>query len=65
MKFGRGLSAVVNRLMPGKLRATTFLVANERTRQCLPTGIQGRVITQIDNCVDLSTWKPQQAARKK
>jgi glycosyltransferase involved in cell wall biosynthesis len=49
---------MVNRMMPGKLNAATVLVANDRTRQALPTGIRGKVVTLIDNCVDLATWKP-------
>jgi len=58
MSVGRMVSNLVNRLIPGKIRATTVLIANERTRQHLPSGIQGRVMTLIDNSVDLSTWKP-------
>jgi glycosyltransferase involved in cell wall biosynthesis len=58
MRAGRWASQMVNRMMPGKLNAATVLVANDRTRQALPTGIRGKVVTLIDNCVDLATWKP-------
>jgi glycosyltransferase involved in cell wall biosynthesis len=58
MRFGRWSSRFMNWLAPGKLRAATVLVANERTRLALPQGITGKVQTLIDNCVDLATWKP-------
>jgi glycosyltransferase involved in cell wall biosynthesis len=58
MRVGRWASQFMNRLAPGKLRASTVLVANERTRLALPAGLQGQVKTLIDNCVDLATWKP-------
>ena len=54
--LGRLASGMAHRLMPGKLHASTLLVANERTRAALPTGIQGRVLTLIENGVDPATW---------
>lgn len=60
MSAGRWASNMVNRLIPGKLQAAIVLVANERTRQALPSGIRGKVVTLIDNCVDLATWKPSE-----
>jgi glycosyltransferase involved in cell wall biosynthesis len=63
MRLGRWASQMMNRMMPGKLDAATVLVANERTRQALPTGIHGKVVTLIDNCVDLATWKPAERAQ--
>ena len=56
---GRRLSAVVNRLIPGKLRAATVIVANDRTRDALPKGVRGRVVELTPNAVDLSNWKPR------
>ncbi len=53
---GRGASGLVHRLMPGKLRAETLLVANDRTRAALPVGVRGRVLTLIENGVDPATW---------
>jgi glycosyltransferase involved in cell wall biosynthesis len=58
MRLGRTGSAIMNRLMPGKLRATTILVANDRSRSALPAGIRGKIVPLIDNCVDLETWRP-------
>jgi glycosyltransferase involved in cell wall biosynthesis len=55
---GRQISNFCNRLLPGKLRAETLLVANERTKQALPTGMRGTVIELVDNGVDLSVWRP-------
>jgi len=64
MSVGRWTSNLINHLLPGKLRAATVLVANERTAECLPSGVRGRVITLIDNCVDLATWRPSTAIQK-
>jgi glycosyltransferase involved in cell wall biosynthesis len=54
--LGRLASDLLNRLMPGKLRAAILLVANERTRVALPQGIRGEVITFVENGVDLELW---------
>jgi glycosyltransferase involved in cell wall biosynthesis len=56
MKAARGASAVLNRLMPGKLRADVLLVANDRTRRALPLGARGQVELLPENGVDLSLW---------
>ncbi|WEK03732.1 MAG: glycosyltransferase family 4 protein [Candidatus Devosia phytovorans] len=54
----RYASGALHQLMPGKLRAETLLVANERTRLALPQGCRGKVITLIENGVDLTVWSP-------
>jgi len=54
--FGRGLSDFFNSLLPGKKRADVLLVANERTRLALPSGVRGRVIELVENGVQLGTW---------
>jgi glycosyltransferase involved in cell wall biosynthesis len=54
--FGRGLSDFFNSLLPGKKRADVLLVANERTRLALPSGIRGQVIQLVENGVQLGTW---------
>ncbi len=54
----RGASELMNRLFPGKRRARTLLVANERTRRALPRGLRGRVVELAENGVDLSVWGP-------
>jgi glycosyltransferase involved in cell wall biosynthesis len=58
MTVGRWASDTMNRLVPGKLRAACVLIANERTRAALPKGMHRKARFLIDNCVDLSTWKP-------
>jgi glycosyltransferase involved in cell wall biosynthesis len=58
----RGLSGLVNRLLPGKLRAATILVANHRTRDALPPGVRGKILELVENAVDLETWMPAPAA---
>jgi glycosyltransferase involved in cell wall biosynthesis len=52
----RGLSDLFNSFLPGKKRADVLLVANERTRLALPSGVQGRVIELVENGVHLKTW---------
>jgi glycosyltransferase involved in cell wall biosynthesis len=58
MKAGRCIADLMNRVMPGKLKARTLLVANPRTRGALPRGTRGEVIMLIENGVDLSLWAP-------
>ncbi|WP_406696204.1 glycosyltransferase family 4 protein [Singulisphaera sp. Ch08] len=58
MAVGRYVSNSLHHFMPGKLRASALLVANERTRQGLPPGVQGEVITLVENGVDLGVWSP-------
>lgn len=52
----RQFSNFFNRLLPGKLKAQTLLVANERTKQALPASVQGQIIELVENGVDLSVW---------
>lgn len=47
---------MANRLLPGKRLADVVLVANERTRLALPSGIQGRVIELVENGIDFGVW---------
>ena len=54
--LGRTFSNLVNAMLPGKLRAAVVLVANTRTREALPAGIQGRVVELPENAVDLTQW---------
>ena len=54
--FGRLLASMVNTLIPGKRRADVLLVANDRTRDGLPIKDLSRVITLVENGVDLSVW---------
>lgn len=56
VRFGRLCSHFLNRLLPGKLRADTLVVANLRTRQALPQGCRGRIRLLIENGVDLALW---------
>src|SRR3954447_26876703 len=55
---GRGVTGLINRLIPGKRRAALLLVANDRTRRALPGGLRGEVLTFVENGVDLSLWRP-------
>lgn len=59
VKIGRLFANLFNALIPGKLEATTLLVANQRTKEALPKGISGKVLEIVENGVDLSIWKPK------
>ncbi|MGL5063395.1 MAG: glycosyltransferase family 4 protein [Microcoleus sp.] len=52
---------VFNRLLPGKIQAETVLVANERTKQALPSGVRGKIIELVENGVDFSVWRSNSA----
>jgi len=56
----RNLSNLMNILIPGKRKAALLLVANERTRAALPHGVCERVVTVVENGVDLSLWHTPQ-----
>jgi glycosyltransferase involved in cell wall biosynthesis len=53
-----------NQLFPGKIRAETVLVANERTKQALPSRVRGRIIELVENGVDFSVWRSESTASK-
>ena len=55
--LGRASANLVNGVIPGKRDAALLLVANERTRQALPSGVRGQVIEIPENGVDLGIWK--------
>ncbi len=56
MRLGRSAAEQLNRLLPGKLRATILVVANQRTRRALPSGVTGSVVELAENGVDLGLW---------
>jgi glycosyltransferase involved in cell wall biosynthesis len=55
--FARMFANFGNTLLPGKKHASVVLVANERTRQALPSGIRGRVIELVENGIDIGVWQ--------
>lgn len=62
LSWGRLFSNGLNRLMPGKLKAATLLVANARTKDALPSGVRGDVIELVENGVDLSVWQGERSS---
>lgn len=60
--FGRGLSNLANQIIPGKLRATTIVVANERSREALPKTRCRNIVTLVENGVDLPLFSKDQNA---
>jgi glycosyltransferase involved in cell wall biosynthesis len=59
---GRLVSHVFHKVIPGKMRAQTLLVANARTAAALPRGAAGQVQTLVENGVDLSLWHRREGA---
>lgn len=61
--LARGLAGAGNLFAPGKRQAAALLVANARTRDALPRGIdRSRVIEIVENGVDMALWdQPPQA----
>lgn len=56
IQLGRSAARLANILLPGKLRAEVLLIANERTRQGLPAGSSGTVMTLVENAIDPAVW---------
>jgi glycosyltransferase involved in cell wall biosynthesis len=59
----RALAWLSHLLLPGKRRAAALLVANERTREALPSGTCPRVFELPENGVDLSLFEARNSAR--
>lgn len=59
-RWGRSVANIANWVIPGKRQADLVLVANERTKKVLPTGLQGQVVNLVENGVDLSRWEGHQ-----
>jgi glycogen synthase len=57
----RGATGLLHRLIPGKRHAAVLLVANERTRAALPSGVRGSVLQVMESAVDLARWRPRTA----
>lgn len=62
MRVGRANARLMNKLMPGKRRASLLLVANQRTRDALPKGVCGHVVELVENGVDLAVWRAPEVA---
>jgi glycosyltransferase involved in cell wall biosynthesis len=57
ISFARLFADAGNTLLPGKKHASVVLVANERTRRALPSGIRGKVIELVENGIDIGLWQ--------
>lgn len=62
--FGYQFVNLFNRLLPGKIKAETVLVANDRTAKALPSGVGGKIIQLVENGVDLSVWRSDSTTSK-
>ncbi|HSC88184.1 MAG TPA: glycosyltransferase family 4 protein [Polyangiaceae bacterium] len=54
--WARRATRLMNRVLPGKQRATVLLVANQRTRRALPVHDRGQVVELVENAVDLAVF---------
>lgn len=64
--LGRYFANTINIMIPGKIKATTLLIANERTKNALPQCLQQNQIIEIpENGVDLSIWNNSLKLEKK
>jgi glycosyltransferase involved in cell wall biosynthesis len=57
LRIAKTASKALNFVVPGKRKAQTLLVANERTRSALPDGLCQNVEILVENGVDLSLWQ--------
>jgi glycosyltransferase involved in cell wall biosynthesis len=57
LAFARLFAELGNTLLPGKKHASVVLVANERTRRALPSGMRGQVIELVENGIDIGVWQ--------
>ena len=53
-----------NRLLPGKMKAETVLVANDRTLQARTALVPGKIIELVENGVDFSVWPSDSSLSK-
>ena len=54
--FGRRFTDLANMIFPGKCRAEVVLVANNRTREALPSRLRGQIIELPENAGDTAQW---------
>jgi glycosyltransferase involved in cell wall biosynthesis len=59
VSVGRVAANLINNFIPGKKQARLLLVANQRTREALPSCVQGEVAIDPENGVDLNIWMPR------
>jgi glycosyltransferase involved in cell wall biosynthesis len=62
--IGRRFATAMNWLLPGKRQAAMLLVANNRTRKALPSGVCPRIETMVENGVDLNLWRPENCTKQ-
>ena len=53
-----------HRLLAGKIKAETVLVANDRTQQAQTTQVPGKIIELVENGVDFSVWRSDSSLSK-
>ena len=53
-----------NGLLPGKIKAETVLVANDRTKQARTALVRGKIIELVENGVDFSVWRSDSSLSK-
>ena len=61
--LGRAWANLLNKVFPGKRRASILLVANERSRQAIANGARGEILYLPENGVDTSIWRGERPSR--
>lgn len=59
---GRAGAELANRVIPGKKNARLLLVANQRTKEALPSCVRGEIVVLSENGADLDLWKLREDA---
>lgn len=63
IRWARQGSALLHRIVPGKLRAAALIVANGRTERALPPGVRGRIHRLMESAVELEKWQLREPPR--
>lgn len=61
--IARQAAILLNLIIPGKQKASTLIVANQRTKAALPVKRHPRIIELVENGVDLEVWSRSTAKR--
>jgi glycosyltransferase involved in cell wall biosynthesis len=63
-RWGRVVAQVLNRLVPGKIRADALVVANAETRRALAKGVTGMIYEVVESGVDLDIWRSPEPSER-
>ncbi|MCG5061678.1 MAG: glycosyltransferase family 4 protein [Limnoraphis sp. WC205] len=61
INISRSFSEILHQLIPGKIKASALIVANQQTTDALPKACQGEIYQLIESGVDLDLWPPRES----